>query len=350
MQTINLQTADGVVVKAPGVGIMLIYATSVTTVPADATVGYAPGCVCVDTVNGKMFLNEGSATSCDFNEVSVLTAAQEALIATNAALLDATPGTASANNAIICDGSNGVSGLTTLVVSTLTGVNIDAGISGVAGSVDVFPSTASKGKFTLSCDDQTGDTAVTLKPGEMAQATVLGIADPGAAGAYVPTAVDTVPGTGISTGTNTICEHSVTRVGSMYKTEILLDLTGLNDGGTAGDIIGKDGGTANCHIGAIAAAVNGTIVAGRITCFETPAGGNTDVDLWGTVTEATGAQDAAISTLTGETQLVNHGAWAAEEVDYLSALPGVGYLYLACGASTDADYTAGIFLIELWGV
>ena len=38
-----------------------------------------------------------------------------------------------------------------------------------------------------------------------------------------------VPGTGISTGTDTICEHSVVGVGDIVKTEILLDLTGLNE-------------------------------------------------------------------------------------------------------------------------
>jgi len=162
---------------------------------------------------------------------------------------------------------------------------------------------------------------------------------------------DMTPGTGISTGTGTICEHRVSKIGGLIKTEILIDLTGLNSGGTAGDIIGKDGGTANCHIGQITAAVNGTIIAGRVTCFETPAGGDPDVDIWGSVDEATGAQDAAISSLTGEGQLINHGDWTAEDVDHLSALPDAdGYLYLACGAATDADYTAGILLIEMWGV
>ena len=41
---------------------------------------------------------------------------------------------------------------------------------------------------------------------------------------------DMAPGTGISTGTGTICQHSVTKAGGLIKTEILLDLTGLNDG------------------------------------------------------------------------------------------------------------------------
>jgi hypothetical protein len=157
------------------------------------------------------------------------------------------------------------------------------------------------------------------------------------------------PGTGISTGTGTVCINAVETVGSFIRTTIVLDVTGLNDGGTAGDIIGKDGGTANCHIGQITAAVNGTIMGGHVTCSEVPAGGDPDIDLWA-ADEATGAQDAAISGLTGEVQLINHGDWAAGEIDALSASPGANqYLYLACGTSTDADYTAGRLTIELWG-
>jgi len=161
---------------------------------------------------------------------------------------------------------------------------------------------------------------------------------------------DMTPGTGISTGTGTICEHRVSKVGGLIKTEILIDLTGLNDGDTAGDVIGVDGDTANCHIGQITAALNGTIIAGRIHCLEVPAGGDVDVDFWGTVLEDTLAQDVAISTGTNEVQLIDHGDWAANEFDELTAMPGPGYLYLATGSQgTDADYTGGIFLVELWG-
>ena len=162
---------------------------------------------------------------------------------------------------------------------------------------------------------------------------------------------DMTPGTGISTGDETICEHTVRIMGGIIKTEILVDLTGLNDGDTAADVIGKDEDTANCYLGQITAAVNGSIIAGRITCFETPAGGTVDVDLW-TANEGTLAQDTAISAATGEAQLCDHGNWAAEEVDFLTAFPpDEDYLYLVTGAQgTDADYTAGIFLIELWGV
>ena len=159
------------------------------------------------------------------------------------------------------------------------------------------------------------------------------------------------PGTGISTGTGTVYWSSVRRFGANVKTEILIDLTGLNSGVTIADIIGVDD-TANCHIGLISAAINGTIKYGQLTCLETPATGDPDVDFYGTVTEATGTQDAGIATLTGEVQLLDNGDWtgAVATPIVLTALPGAGYLYMADGGGTDATYTAGQFLLELWGV
>jgi hypothetical protein len=162
---------------------------------------------------------------------------------------------------------------------------------------------------------------------------------------------DMSAGTGISTGTGTICEHSVTKIGGIFKTEILIDLTGLADDGTTNDIIGKPDDTVNCHIGQILAAVNGTIFAGRISCFETPATGDPDIDLW-YADEATGAQGAGIAALTSAAQCINHGDWTAEDTDYLTAFPAANkYMYLTVGAGTpdDGTYSAGILLIELWG-
>jgi len=155
-------------------------------------------------------------------------------------------------------------------------------------------------------------------------------------------------GTGITGGgPATVCNVGVERTGPTYKTTFLLDITGLRS--TAGDdIIGLDGTALACHIGQITAAVNGTIIAGKITCFETPASGDPDIDLYSAV-EGTGVEDDAISGL-DETKLINHGDWTAEDVDMLDALPAADeYLYLVAGDTTDADYTAGIFLIELWG-
>jgi len=296
---LNLHSANGVIARAPGIGQLI---ASGQTVPADGGEGYAGGCVFIHTDGGVgtvLYQNEGSNTSCDFNAIAAMTAAQEALVG-------ATAGTATASKAVILDANAAVDAVKTAALSI--------GVSGV-------------------------EVAVTSTPAELNQLD----------GAIL---ADMTPGTGVSTGTGTVCEHRVTKIGGLFKTEILLDLTGLNDGGTAADIIGKDGGTVNSHIGQILAAVNGTIIAGRILCIEVPAGGNVDVDLFH-ADGGVGAQDANIDTAdTGSAvQLLNHGDWAAGEIGILTAFPPTTeYLYLACGVNTGADYTGGIFLIELWGV
>jgi hypothetical protein len=157
------------------------------------------------------------------------------------------------------------------------------------------------------------------------------------------------PGSGVA-GTALAAGGNVVKKGPIFKTEMFFDLTGLKSGTTAGDIIGK-AATANCHVGLISAAKNGTIAYGQITCLETPAGGDPDVDFYGTVLEATGTQDVAISTLTNEALLLNNGDWtgAVATPIALSALPGPGYLYLVDGGGTAVVYTAGQFLLELWG-
>jgi hypothetical protein len=150
------------------------------------------------------------------------------------------------------------------------------------------------------------------------------------------------------TGTGTLYKSSVMHQGDLIITRIFVDLTGTNCGGTAGDIIGDDGTTDPCHIGQITAAQNGTIFFGQMRCVETPAGGDTDIDLY-SADEGTGVEDGAIGSLT-ETQIVNGGTHTAGDVDLIAASPAANqYLYLVGQGGGDATYTAGQFLIELYG-
>ena len=160
----------------------------------------------------------------------------------------------------------------------------------------------------------------------------------------------TEAGAGVTGGTGTIWYGTVEALTeTARKTTIWIDLTGLHGGGTAGDIIGVDGGTASCHLGRLDPDRNGTIDFGWVTCLELPAGGDVDVDLYSAV-ESTGAQDAAITGL-DETAMLNGGDWTAGLRQAISAVPGNtnDYLYLTNGSATDAAYTAGRFEIVLFG-
>ena len=156
-------------------------------------------------------------------------------------------------------------------------------------------------------------------------------------------------GTGITTGTGTVYAGSAVKVGGVYSTSILMDLTGLASSGS-GDIIGK-AATANSHIGQITAANNGTILTGQLNVYEAPAGGDPDIDLW-YADEATGTEDAAITGLSNQVQVMNNGDLTAASIDYFTAgtVPAADkYLYLVTGAATNADYTSGRILLEMWG-
>ena len=150
-------------------------------------------------------------------------------------------------------------------------------------------------------------------------------------------------GTGITSGA--ICKANAGFSAGIYKATILIDLTGLNSGGTAGDIIGVDGSSDPAYIARLPAM---TVLGGRMTCLETPAGGDTDLDLY-SATEGTGTEDSAISALT-ETQIINAGAQTVGTVTYFSADPAANaYLYLVGQSTSNATYTAGRFLIEIFG-
>tara|TARA_R100001129_G_scaffold172638_1_gene143468 strand:- start:94 stop:714 length:621 start_codon:yes stop_codon:yes gene_type:complete len=133
---------------------------------------------------------------------------------------------------------------------------------------------------------------------------------------------------------------------NIVKSTIIIDLTGLKDGGTAGDIIGKDG-SGVAFIGQVTTANQGTVFGVTMTCLETPAGGSDDIDLF-SATEGTGVNDTAIGDLT-ETQIINAGSASAGTMVAGGDIAADQYLYLVSQGTGDATYTAGRFLIEVVG-
>ncbi len=163
------------------------------------------------------------------NEVDLAElAALDGIAASDLAKIDGiTNGTVAAGKAIVVDSNKDASALRNL---TLT--NLDAGASGTAGSVDIFPTTASKGKVAITCTDQTGDTTVSLVVGAMAAARTITLDDPmgtaklltdiGIGGykvAKVSTQFDAVTGTTGTTLTNVV-GASTTVVAGTYKFKV----------------------------------------------------------------------------------------------------------------------------------
>jgi len=209
-------------------------------------------------------------------------------------------------------------------------------------------------KLTFAMSDVTGDTRVLARSAMGYDWNYLADDETLLFGSTDETAFSVkniTPGTGISTGTGTIFKGSVLRMGDVIETTIVIDVTGLNSGNADGDVIGV-AATANCHLGQITAAKNGTLFAGTMQCVETPGGGEPDVDL-NSNTVATLTEDAAHDASGTSVSLLAAAAdWTGVLAPKsLTALPAADtYLYLiASGGATDATYTAGKFVLKLYG-
>lgn len=86
-----------------------------------------------------------------------------------------TAGTVTASKAAIVDSNKDLSALRNLTVT-----NLDAGASGTAGTLDVFPTTAAKGKTSFSAADNAGDTTTSIATAAQAAARTYTIPDAGA--------------------------------------------------------------------------------------------------------------------------------------------------------------------------
>mgnify|MGYP001571680581 CR=1 FL=1 len=87
-----------------------------------------------------------------------------------------TAGTVTASKAVVVDANKDIGDFRNVDV-----VNLDAGSSGVGGTVDVFPATASKGKTVITAADNVGDTTTIVTTAAQAGARTYTIRDTGAA-------------------------------------------------------------------------------------------------------------------------------------------------------------------------
>ena len=136
--------------------------------------------------------------------------------------------------------------------------------------------------------------------------------------------------------------------GGITITTLLIDLTGIRST-AADDIIGNDG-AASANIGQYTKSVMGTLFAVHMTCIETPAGGDPDINL-AFADESTLAEDSGLSSGTNSGTILNNGDLVAEKEYWaITGFPNENqYFYLVSGAATDADYTAGVIKIDFYG-
>lgn len=275
-----------------------------------------------------------------------------------------TAGTVTASKAVVVDSNKDISAFRNVGL-----VNLDAGSSGVAGSVDIFPATASKGKATFDVTDQTGDTTVTHRTAAMGQATVITTPDPGASTANVVLTEGTQTINGAKTISNLSsfatavesAEHGAGAIGTSsfgapktYRwieqgviiTQTKVDLTGLASVATANDVIGlAAGGVA--YIGRNVEATNGVIFKVELSCLETPTTGDNDVNVVANSSAALAYDGAG-----GTTYLSNSGDLLKGQT-IQNLVPGLtegDYFYLTAGTGdTAGTYASGMYVLTTYG-
>lgn len=97
----------------------------------------------------------------------------------------AVSGTITATIADITTANITTANITTSNITTEDIVNLNLGTSGTAGNLDIFPTTAAKGKLTFVATDSTGDTTTTITNAAQAGAVTYTIPDAGASANFV---------------------------------------------------------------------------------------------------------------------------------------------------------------------
>lgn len=184
-------------------------------------------------------LDVESGGEIDIESGGALKLAGTAITATAAELnanAGATAGTVVASKAVVVDANKDVGDF-----RNLDAVNIDAGVSGTSGSVDIYPTTASSGKLSISASDSSGDTTTSITNASQAGARTYTIPDAGSSTTFVMGAgAATIAGTKTfssiietSAGVGAIVADKCTAVeygdGAIHQTVLTLTLTGAHD-------------------------------------------------------------------------------------------------------------------------
>jgi hypothetical protein len=213
--------------------------------------------------------------------------------------------------------------------TAINGGNIQAGLSGTAGYLASFPSTAAKGSLRLTAVANTGDTLTTISNAAMGQASVISIPDPGASTATFTLSTSSggqtiAGGLTVSTGNFAVSAGTITASGSITS--------------TAGNITSGSSGDAGTFISFPATAANGTLILAAAN-----AGGafNTTISN-GTMAQSTVYTVGDIGASTGAIPV----STTAARMKWVSAAAAAGGA--AAQSFTDTFCTTGSVVIGDW--
>jgi hypothetical protein len=149
----------------------------------------------------------------------------------------------------------------------------------------------------------------------------------------------------------------VSKINGVIESTFLVDIEDLLVSGTVKDVIGEDG-VAAAYITQITTAINGIIYKAEMACTEAPAGSNTTADIDLVTNSAYVSEDAAYDSGFGASVILITAGAAYTDGSFRSSADGTDmgncvsdYLYIVngSGANSGGTYTAGKFVIKLYG-
>ena len=242
-----------------------------------------------------------------------------------------TAGTVTASKAAVVDSNKDIGDFRNLDVT-----NLDAGLSGTAGSVDVFPSTASKGKLTLVAADSSGDTQTKITNASQASARTYTVPDAGADANFA-----------MSEGAQTL--NGVKTFGSIpviAGVEYQMAMSGAKIGATSGWAVkgaadlyeatlpqSQSNSTLIIPVGGLM--IGSTITAFKIAAQIESAGGTVtiDADLRKQTVAAGDPTDASVGTIT-QVSVTADAAVAAAKTGLSEVVAADEWLYILIKATT----------------
>lgn len=237
-------------IQQPVPGSSGLLLASGATVPTDGTRGYQTGCIFQHTdgsAGTAFYVNEGTASSCNFDAVSALTAAQEASLTANTALLSATAGTMTASKAVILDANKAVNELAVTATSASTSGSTSVEPVVVSSTLTGVGGVGGRARFQLDSNVALGGWANALKAYTKfgASGRITGLASSLCAemdltagttqGTYAPIEIELNMGTTGKTGANTSLIYAS------------VNGTSASEFDTAGYILNLQGLTANTN-------------------------------------------------------------------------------------------------------
>jgi hypothetical protein len=228
-------------IQKPVPGSAGLLLASGATVPTSGTRGYQTGCIFQHTdgsTGTAFYVNEGTASSCSFQAVAALTAAQEALIS-------ATAGTVTASKAVVVDAAKAVNEWNVTATSASTSGSSSVEPVVVSSTMTGVGGVGGRARFQLDSNVALGGWANALKAYTKfgASGRITGLASSLCAemdltagttqGTYAPIEIELNFGTTGKTGTNTSLIYAS------------VNGTSASEFDTAGYILNLQGLTAN---------------------------------------------------------------------------------------------------------